>query len=72
MTVLTPAADRVTATGKRLSTAAAKLAIEGFEHRALSDGTHTVSRWSGWFRTFDHLAALEAFVERVERAESWG
>ena len=66
MTVLTPAADGVTATDKRLSTVAARLAIAGFEHRALSDGTHTVSRWGGWFRTFDHLAALERFVERLE------
>ncbi len=49
---------------KMIATFTARAAIAGYELVQLADGTFIVSRW-GIFRSLDHIAAVEAFLQRV-------
>lgn len=50
---------------KKRATLQARAAIAGYELVALADGSFIISRW-GMFRTLDHMAAVEAFLSRIE------
>lgn len=52
---------------KVISTLQARAALAGYELVALADGTFIVTRW-GLLRGLDHVAAVEAFLKRVEAA----
>jgi hypothetical protein len=58
----TPIADAPDA--KTLATLTARAAIAGYELVQLADGTFIVSRFN-LFRSLDHIAAVEAFLQRV-------
>jgi hypothetical protein len=49
---------------KQIATLIARAALVGYELVRLADGTFIVSRWS-MFRSLDHIAAVEAFLQRV-------
>lgn len=49
---------------KQVATLVARAAIAGYELVRLADGTFIASRW-GMFRSLDHIAAVEAFLQRV-------
>jgi hypothetical protein len=50
---------------KTVATYQARAAIQGYQLVALADGTFMVSRWQ-LFKTLEHPAAVESFLERVE------
>jgi hypothetical protein len=54
---------------KTIATLQARAALAGYELVCLADGTWIASRW-GMFRTLDHAAAVEAFLQRVEAHRS--
>lgn len=60
-----PAADLLPE--KAVATAKARAALAGHELVHLADGTFMIHRW-GMFRHLEHLAAVDAFLRRVEGA----
>ena len=52
---------------KTVATLAARAALAGYELVQLADGTFIASRW-GMFRSLDHIAAVEMFLQRVGAA----
>lgn len=50
---------------KTIATLQARAALAGYELVCLADGAWIASRW-GMFRTLDHAAAVDAFLQRVE------
>jgi hypothetical protein len=63
------AATSVDADRKLRDTLQARAALAGYELVQLSDDTFIVSRW-GMFRSLDHIAAVEHFLQRVEAARA--
>lgn len=56
--------DDTAADPKQVSTLIARAALAGYELVHLGDGTFIASRW-GMFRSLDHIAAVESFLQRV-------
>lgn len=65
--LLQPATQPEAADRKQVATLQARAALAGFELVQLADGTFLASRW-GMFRSFDHMAAASAWLDRVAPA----
>jgi len=56
---------------KVVATLTARAALAGYELVRLADGTFIVSRW-GMFRSLEHPAAVEQFLQRAASEASRG
>ena len=59
--------DRSTVDAKLVDTRQARAALAGYELVHLASGEFIVSRW-GMFKSLDHIAAVEQFLQRVGAA----